>query len=368
MGGAAGSTGAAGGAGASGSSGAGSGGVAGAGGGAGAAGSGGEAASAGVSGNGGAGAGNAGAAGAAGAAGVSGASGQPIIVLVAGSGEGGDGTLATMAEVPNPYGAVVDPVTGEVYIAEVDTGRVRQIDAEGVIHTVVGPGASGAAATIDMNQPHDLLFQPNTRILFIADTMNGNVYRMDAATGEVAMFAGPGAPFAGETRVYCLAFSPSGTDLYFTTPDDVRVIDLAGMTEKAPIPYPSARVIAVDSTGKLYAVKNRPVGDSLQVVDAAGNVTDMPATVNVVSDPKHLAIDLDDNVLIADTELAIARTYVVATDILVPLAGNGTAGSGMLDGDPELAQLRRPHGIFQDKTGVIYISDSENDRVLKIVR
>jgi len=85
-----------------------------------------------------------------------------------------------------------------------------------------------------------------------------------------------------------------------------------------------------------------------------------------VSDPKHLAIDLDDNVLLADTELLFIRKYIVATDALVTLVGNGMSGTGTLDGAPDAAQLRRPHGVFVDRTGVIYISDFENDRVLKI--
>jgi len=313
----------------------------------------------------------AGAAGAgAGAAGMAGfpATGEPKIVLVAGSGMGGDGTQATSAAVLNPYGAVVDPVSGDVYISECDTGKIRHVDASGTITTVVGPGAPGAAANIDLNQPHDLLFQPGTQNLFIADTMNGNVYRLNAATGEVAIFVGAGTPFSKLSIVYCLAFSPSGTDLYYTGPDDIRVIDLTTTTAKPAVPYPAARVIAIDAKGTLYAVKNRPNGDALQVVDAGGDTTDMPATVNVVSDPKHLAIDGDDNVLIADTELAYLRKYDVANDELVTLVGNGMAGLGMLGGDPLEAQLKRPHGVFFDqKTGVTYISDSENDRVLKIV-
>jgi glucose/arabinose dehydrogenase len=32
------------------------------------------------------------------------------------------------------------------------------------------------------------------------------------------------------------------------------------------------------------------------------------------------------------------------------------------------AELQRPHGIFADQRGIIYVSDSENNRVLKIVR
>ena len=295
--------------------------------------------------------------------------GDPHIVLVAGTGMGGDGSPATSAAVLNPYGAVVDPLTGDVYIAECDTGKIRHIDASGTITTVVGPGAPGAAGNIKLSQPHDLLFQPGTRILFIADTMNGNVYRLDTETGDAALFVGMGTPFEKLSIVYCLAFSPSGTELYYTGPDDIRVVDLTTTTAKPAVPYAAARVIAIDSKGTLYAVKNRPNGDALQVVDAAGKTTDMPATVNVVSDPKHLTIDADDNVLIADTELFYLRKYVVQGDMLVTLVGNGRSGTGMLGGDPLKAQLKRPHGVFFDKkTGATYLSDSENDRVLKIVR
>ncbi len=296
------------------------------------------------------------------------AGGAPRIVLVAGTGTGGDGSPATSARVLNPYGAVVDPITGDVYIAEVDTGKIRHIDGNGTITTVVGPGAPGSAASIKLNQPHDLLFQPGTRTLFIADTMNGNVYRLRADTGEVAMFVGQGASFPNVTRVYCLAFSPTGTDLYYTTPTDIRVVDLGAMVSKPAINYPDARVIAVDSRGTLYAVKNRPNGDALQIVDATGKPTDIAATANVVSDPKHLAVEPDDNILIADTELFLVRRYTVASGTLSTLVGNGVSGTGTLGGAPMNAQLKRPHGVFADKAGVIYISDSENNRVLKIVR
>jgi len=78
-------------------------------------------------------------------------------------------------------------------------------------------------------------------------------------------------------------------------------------------------------------------------------------------------VDMNDDVLIADTELFLIRKYSPASDSLFTLAGNGVSGTGTLGGDPLQAQFKRPHGIFQDKkTGAIYVSDSENDRVLKI--
>jgi DNA-binding beta-propeller fold protein YncE len=205
--------------------------------------------------------------------------------------------------------------------------------------------------------------------LFIADTMNGGMYRFDAAAGQVAAFVGAGAPFPGVTQLYCLAFSPGGGDLYYTAPNEVRVVDLATTTAKPSVAYAAARVIAIDSKGTLYAVKNRPNGRVLHRVDAAGRTTDMAGTSGVISDPKHITCDGDGNVLLADTELQLIRRYVVATQTLMTIAGTGVLGTGMLDGAPERAQFRRPHGIFVDPlVGSIYIADSENNRVLKITR
>jgi streptogramin lyase len=79
--------------------------------------------------------------------------------------------------------------------------------------------------------------------------------------------------------------------------------------------------------------------------------------------PKHLSIDLDDNVMIADTESNTIRKYDIATKTVVKVAGGGT---GALDGSPDMAKLARPHGVFVDGQGRIWIADSFNDRVLRI--
>ena len=51
------------------------------------------------------------------------------------------------------------------------------------------------------------------------------------------------------------------------------------------------------------------------------------------------------------------------------VAGTGQKGSAGLDGQPEKCQLSRPHGVtVNSKTGELFITDSYNDRVLKIVK
>jgi hypothetical protein len=272
------------------------------------------------------------------------------IVVIAGGGNGGDGTLAAMASTSKPFGAVADPINGDIYIAEYGGHKVRRIDDKGMISTVMGAGASGPGGKITLGQPHNLIFQPNTHNLFVADTFAGRVIRMDTTTGESAVFVG------GFGTAYCLAFDASGEHLYVTA-GGVTIIDVKTMT-KTNVNTATPRVIAVDSKNNLYIGG----GASLKVADPMGKITDVMGSGGLAA-PKHLNIDLDDNVLIADTESNTIKKYVIATKSVVKIAGGGAGGA---DGAPDMVKLARPHGISVDTQGRILIADSFNDRVLRI--
>jgi sugar lactone lactonase YvrE len=274
--------------------------------------------------------------------------GPAKIVLIAGGGSGGDGTPAAMASTDKPFGAVVDPLSGDVYIAEYGGHKVRRIDDKGIISTVMGAGATGPGGKITLGQPHNLIFQPNSHILFVADTFAGRVIRMDTTTGESDVFA------SGLGTAYCLGFDPTGEHLYV---NNGSIIDVkTKMTTKVGIGSP--RVIAVDSKRNLYFGG----GASLSVADPMGKISAVMGSGGL-SAPKHLYPDLNDDIIIADTESNTIRKYVVATKSVVKIAGGG---AGMLGGDPNMAKLARPHGVSVDGQGRIWIADSFNDRVLRI--
>jgi hypothetical protein len=272
------------------------------------------------------------------------------IVLIAGGGNGGDGTPAAMASTTRPFGVATDPINGDVYIAE-QVGRIRRIDDKGIITTVMGTGATGPAAKIGrLTQPHNLLFQPNTRNLFVGDTFASRIIKMDATTGEAMVF--PGA----SGRTYCLAFDAAGDHLYVTG-SGVTIIDLKTM-ETRRVNTGTPRVIAVDSKSNLYFGG----GGSLSMADPMGKISAVMGSGGL-SAPKHLSVDNDDNVIITDTESHTIRKYMIATKSVVKIAGGG---SGTLDGDPNMAKLARPHGAFMDAQGRIFIADSSHNRVLRI--
>ncbi len=110
-------------------------------------------------------------------------------------GESGDGGPATDANVREPTHVAVDGA-GNVYaVAE---NRVRKIDAaSGIISTFAGTGKRGVAgdggpATLgEMAEPSAIAFDPQGN-LFIADTENHRVRRVDGATGIISTLAGIG--------------------------------------------------------------------------------------------------------------------------------------------------------------------------------
>ena len=97
---------------------------------------------------------------------------------------------------------------------------------------------------------------------------------------------------------------------------------------------------------------------------ATGDGGDAPkATLN---GPKHLCIDRDGNVLIADTENHLIRSYLPAEGKIVRVAGTGKKGTGGVGGAPDAAELSQPHGVYVHSSGTLYIADSSNNRILKI--
>jgi len=94
-----------------------------------------------------------------------------------------------------------------------------------------------------------------------------------------------------------------------------------------------------------------------------------PAADALMNGPKHLCVDRDNSVLIADAENNIVRRYLPATGTIERVAGTGKQGGDGVGGAPEQCQLARPHGVtIHPVSGELYITDSYNDRILRIER
>jgi sugar lactone lactonase YvrE len=333
------------------------------------------------------------------------------LVLVAGGTKDGDNIPATQAKLQTPFGVAFDKA-GNVYFVEYTGHRVRKIDAKtGTVTTVAGTGEKGyggdggPALKATFNNMHSLAVTPDGDI-YVADTGNNRVRKIDtkgvvttvAGTGEKG-FGGDGGPAAKAKfgNIYCTTLDARGEKLYLADLDNrrVRVVDLktnvvttvAGNGEKGvprdgaeakSAPLVDPRAVTVDSKGNVYILERS--GHALRVVGADGKIKTVagagkagrggdggPALEAQLNGPKHLCVDRDDNVIIADTENDVIRKYTPKDGKIARVAGTGQRGASGADGPPEKAEFHQPHGVAVDAAGALYIADSMNHRIFKIV-
>jgi sugar lactone lactonase YvrE len=253
-----------------------------------------------------------------------------------------------------------------------------------------------------LNGPHHLLIAPDGALL-IADTFNCRVLRFDPVSGIVSAFMGTGTKgFAGDggpasaaqtTDAYCLALDAKAKRLYLADIQNrrIRAVDLttsvistfAGTGTKgvpadgakaSESPLSDPRAVAVGDDGRLWIIERD--GHCLRVVNADGTIRtvagtgqkgnggDGDALTIAMNGPKHLWVDRDGSVLIADTENHLIRRYTPSDGRMVRVVGTGKAGGNAPDA-PLTTALKRPHGVYVDAAGALLISDSENSRVLR---
>lgn len=214
------------------------------------------------------------------------------IVTVAGTGAAGysgDGGAATAATLRYPMGLAVD-VSGNLYIADSANDVIRKVDAHGNISTYIGsPGfhrtGDAPRASAELYHPQALAFDALGK-LYIADTLNGLVRKLDAASGMVTTIAGPnvtgyvdsGSPSGVAVDSEGTVYYSNGLSRVFAVSHGV-ITTYAGTTNigfggdggpatQAQLAAPAG--LAVDASGSLYIAERGNM--RLRQVDGAGKI------------------------------------------------------------------------------------------------
>ena len=266
----------------------------------------------------------------------------------------GDNGQAVNATLDTPRGLAFDAV-GNLFIADTLNHRVRKMDtASGLITTVAGTGTAdhtgdgGPAGGASLNAPHDLAFD-SAGGLFIADTGNHCIRKVDQATGIISTVAGrPEDPgYSSGPAHNAELYSPKG--IFFDEVDNLYIAD-AG----------NHRVRMVSGSGPGL------------ISDVAGSGTDGysgdggPATSGQLQDPMDVGLDGAGNVYIADQGNQRIRVVSVHDGYIYTLAGSGSQGYNGTGLPAVQADLDRPSGLaMADKRGPrrIYVADTGNNRI-----
>ena len=271
-----------------------------------------------------------------------------IITTIAGTDRhSGDGGSATNAELDFPNGIASDS-SGNVYIADSFNHRIRKINTSGIITTLVGTGKAGysgdggPATSAQLDSPRKIVFHLGN--LYILDTGNFRIRKVNSS-GIITTVAGNGTQ----------GFSGDG-----------------GPATTAELSPPQG--IALDSSGNLYITDSsriRKVNTSGTISTIVGTGTDgffgdgLSATNAELSTPGGIALDSSGNLYLCDS--GNHRIRKVVAGIITTIVGTGTDGFSGDGGSAATAQLSNPMGITLDSSGNLYIYDSYNHRIRKVV-
>ena len=267
----------------------------------------------------------------------------------------GDGGPADHALLNFPTAVVVDRA-GHLYIADTLNHRVRRVDAATrAITTVAGlgkprySGDGGLAEEAGLNEPAALALS-DEGILYIADQSNNRVRAVDLASGMIRTVAGTG------TAAY------NGDGLTATE------TDLAG---------PSGLALASDGTLYIADCFNRricavdPVTGLIRTVVGDGGEyryqgLDEPPSASV-SRPAGIALDDEGNLYMTDSDNHLVRRWDRISGRIERIAGVGESDYSGDGGTALEAGLSYPFGIVLDRAGHMFVADTFNHRIREII-
>ncbi len=264
----------------------------------------------------------------------------------------GDGGPAEAAWLDLPVASVFDS-RGRLYVSDQANQRIRMIDENGIINTVVGPSSSFLPDTLTRVCTTDPENNNQTvcKNCLIAEAENPEC--LDQPIGRPQGFKGDGG-LATEAMIY-LPFSQSAPPAgrIDVGPDDTLYITDTG----------NHRIRTVDTDGIIRTVAG--TGPDYDPKYRGGYEGDGgPATDALLSRPTDIVVNPDGNFYIADTDNSCVRRVNAASGIITTAAG--VCGEPGFDGDggpAEEALLDRPYGVALDADGNLYIADTHNHRI-----
>ena len=311
-----------------------------------------------------------------------------IISTIAGNGGTfytGDGIPATAAPLIHPREVAIDG-SGNLFIADEGSNRIRKVGISGIITTVAGGGPvgdGGIANSATINYPYGIARDRIGNIYF-ADLLNYRVRKVDTA-GLISTIAGNGtAGYSGDggtgnsaaiSRPFGVTVDLDG-NVYICDADNscVRKVSTTGIITTF-VTGVSPRGIAVDKNRNIYLAEGtsqvRKISTAGVISTIAGNGTSGysgdggAATDANLTSINSVAVDGNNNLYLLDIGNSHIRK-IDSSGIITTIGWNGMSGANGDGGPATSASFNNPFNIATDGTGNLYVADLGNGRIRKI--
>jgi len=257
-----------------------------------------------------------------------------------------------------PRGLALAPDGNALYVADSDNHAIRRVDLiAGTVTTVAGTGSQaerfhrgGPAREVALSSPWDLALSPDGGTLFIAMAGFHQLWALDIASGMIGPYSGTGHEgIKDDVRARAWHAQPSGLSL-----------DVGGNGD-------GARLYVADSeTSAVRAVDTRGPGGGVRTLVGEGLFVfgdrDGPGQTARLQHPLGVCA-VGDTVYVADSYNNRIRQIDIISGEVRSVAGDGT--HGFQDGVGESARLWEPSSIraSDDGSGALYIADTNNHAV-----
>ena len=274
-----------------------------------------------------------------------------VITTVAGGGAGGDGSLATAAQVYCPQYMAFDS-HNNLYFTENLGHKVRRIDSLGIIETIAGTGIAGftgdggLAIYAQVNQPSGIAVDTSGNVFF-CDGANNRVRKINTATGIINTVAGGSVPgFAGDGNPATSSLLNDPYGLFFD-----KISNSVLLADNA-----NHRIRKINSLGIITTI----AGNGIQATGGDGG-----QATNAPCQPVAMCMDSHRNLFFVDGEYTIRK--ISADGIISTIAGD--TSSYFYNGD-NIPATNATFGAVDiaimntAETGeILYISSYVNNRI-----